>query len=247
MSYHFVSCTSSPVEGGGILGSLLLEHVCVGAVELADYPRQILLQRQRDGSLPWFPVWDDVRTFDGRPWRGKVDVVAGGFPCQDISAAGRGAGITGLRSGLWKEFARIIREVAPTYVFVENSPLLRRRGLDVVLGDLSALGFNAEWDVFSAAAVGAPHLRKRLWILGRRANVPHSLCKGQQGLWQECELQSHHPQARRSRWWRTEPRLDRVVYGMARRVDRIAILGNGQVPAVVVQAWRILMSRLLAQ
>ncbi|MGQ9984709.1 DNA cytosine methyltransferase, partial [Pseudomonas aeruginosa] len=81
-------------------------------------------------------MWDDVRTFDGRPWRGLVDVVSGGFPCQDISAAGNGAGIYGERSGLWREMARIVGEVRPRFVFVENSPLLVRRGLAVVLGDL---------------------------------------------------------------------------------------------------------------
>src|SRR5687767_2606601 len=103
--------------GGGILGGLLLGWRTVCAVELAPYARSILLARQRDGHLAPFPVWDDVTTFDGRPWRGHVDVVSGGFPCQDISAAGRGAGITGARSGLWTEFARIIGEVQPRVVF----------------------------------------------------------------------------------------------------------------------------------
>ena len=96
--------------GGGILGGILCGHVPVCAVELEEYPRRVLLQRQRDGILPWFPVWDDIRTFDGNPWRGRVDVVAGGFPCQDISSAGKGAGIDGERSGLWAEMARVIRE-----------------------------------------------------------------------------------------------------------------------------------------
>lgn len=81
--------------GGGILGSELLGFRTVCAVELEPYPASVLLARQNDGLLPPFPVWDDVRTFDGRPWRGLVDVVSGGFPCQDISAAGKGAGIDG--------------------------------------------------------------------------------------------------------------------------------------------------------
>ncbi len=76
--------------GGGILGGILLGHTCVCAVEIEPYCRKVLLQRQRDGILPKFPIWDDVRTFDGKPWRGKVDVVCGGFPCQDISIAGGG-------------------------------------------------------------------------------------------------------------------------------------------------------------
>lgn len=158
--------------GGGILGGMLLGHTCVCAVEIEPYCRKVLLQRQRDGILPKFPIWDDVRTFDGKPWRGKIDVVCGGFPCQDISCAGKGAGIGGARSGLWSEFARIVREVRPRYVFVENSPMLARRGLGRVLGDLSESGYDAEWLVMGADDCGAPHRRKRMWILAhsRRGN-----------------------------------------------------------------------------
>ena len=101
--------------GGGILGGHLLGWRTVCAVEFAAYPRRVLLARQRDGMLPRFPIWDDVRTFDGKPWRGKVDVVSGGFPCTDISAAGKGAGIEGEHSGLWGEMARIIGEVRPRF------------------------------------------------------------------------------------------------------------------------------------
>lgn len=151
--------------GGGILGGMLLGHSCVCAVEIEPYCRKVLLQRQRDGILPKFPIWDDVRTFDGRPWRGKIDVVCGGFPCQDISCAGKGAGIGGARSGLWSEFARIVSEVRPRYVFVENSPMLALRGLGRVLGDLSEIGYDAEWFVMGADDVGAPQIRKRMWIL----------------------------------------------------------------------------------
>lgn len=151
--------------GGGILGGQLLGHTTVCAVEIEPYCREVLLQRQRDGMLPKFPIWDDVRTFDGRPWRGLVDVVCGGFPCQDISCAGKGAGLAGARSGLWSEFARIIGEVRPRYAFVENSPMLTSRGLGRVLGDLSEMGYDAAWCVLGAADVGAPHLRKRIWIL----------------------------------------------------------------------------------
>ncbi|WP_033990214.1 DNA cytosine methyltransferase, partial [Pseudomonas aeruginosa] len=115
--------------GGGILGGHLLGWRTVCAVEFEPYAASVLAARQNDGLLPPFPIWDDVRTFDGRPWRGLVDVVSGGFPCQDISAAGNGAGINGERSGLWREMARIVGEVRPRFVFVENSPLLVRRGL----------------------------------------------------------------------------------------------------------------------
>jgi len=164
--------------GGGILGGHLLGWRTVCAVEWEQYPASVLCARQNDGLLPPFPIWDDVQTFDGHPWRGIVDVISGGFPCQDISAAGRGEGITGSRSSMWKHMARIISEVQPQYVFVENSPMLTIRGLGVVLGDLSKMGFDAEWGVISAADIGAPHLRERIWIVAR--NVANSNCKGEQ-------------------------------------------------------------------
>jgi len=151
--------------GGGILGGHLLGWRTVCAVEIEDYPRRVLLARQRDGILPRFPIWDDIKTFDGNPWRGRVDVVSGGFPCQDISAAGKGAGIRGERSGMWAEMARVVSEVRPRYVFVENSPMLTSRGLGVVLGDLSTMGYDARWGVLGARHVKAPHKRDRIWIV----------------------------------------------------------------------------------
>lgn len=151
--------------GGGILGGHLLGWRTVCAVEYNAYARSVLLARQNDGTLPPFPVWDDVRTFDGKPWRGLVDVVSGGFPCQDISVAGKGAGLDGERSGLWGEQKRIVCEVEPSFVFVENSPALTIRGLGIVLGDLASLGFNAKWGVLSCADVGGVHLRERIWIV----------------------------------------------------------------------------------
>jgi len=152
--------------GGGILGGHLLGWRTVCAVEWEPYPASVLAARQNDGLLPPFPIWDDVRTFDGRPWRGIVDVISGGFPCQDISAAGRGAGIDGESSGMWREMARIVGEVRPRFVLVENSPLLVGRGLARVLGDLAEMGFDARWGVLGAADVGAPHRRERCWIVG---------------------------------------------------------------------------------
>ena len=151
--------------GGGILGGHLLGWRTICAVEWDAYAASVLCARQNDGVLPPFPIWDDVQTFDGRPWRGRVDVISGGFPCQDISAAGKGAGITGDRSGMWFHMARIVGEVRPEYVFVENSPMLTSRGLGTVLGDLAALGYDARWGVLGAADVGAPHQRDRIWIV----------------------------------------------------------------------------------
>ena len=151
--------------GGGVLGGILCGHTTVCAVEIEPYCRKVLLQRQRDGILPRFPIWDDVQTFDGKPWRGHVDIVCGGFPCQDISAAGKGAGIEGSRSSMWKHMARIIGEIRPQYAFVENSPLLVGRGLATVLADLAEMGYDAKWCVLGAVDAGAPHRRDRIWIL----------------------------------------------------------------------------------
>ena len=160
--------------GGGILGGQLLGWRTVCAVEWEPYPASVLCARQNEGLLPHFPIWDDVQTFDGKPWRGIVDVISGGFPCQDISCAGKGAGIEGQKSGMWKEFARIISEVRPQYVFVENSPMLTSRGLGTVLGDLAEMGFDAEWGVLSAADVGANHKRERIWVLAYSSNGEHT-------------------------------------------------------------------------
>ena len=155
--------------GGGILGGHLLGWTTVAACEIEEYPRAVLLQRQLDGLLPRFPIWDDISTFDGKQFRGKIDIITGGFPCQDISAAGKGAGITGERSGLWGEMARIIGEVRPRFAFMENSPMLTSRGLGTVLGDLAEMGYDARWCVLGADDAGAPHRRKRIWILGYTA------------------------------------------------------------------------------
>jgi len=159
--------------GGGILGGYLLGWRTVCAVERDAYAAQVLAQRQNDGILRTFPIWSDVTTFDGRPWHGIVNVISGGFPCQDISVAGKGAGITGNRSGLWKQFDRIIGEVEPEFVYVENSPAITIRGLGVVLGDLAARGYDAEWRVLSCADVGGVHLRERAWIVATNSKIMH--------------------------------------------------------------------------
>ena len=173
--------------GGGILGGHLLGWRTVCAVEWEPYPASVLCARQNDGLLPPFPIWDDVQTFDGHPWRGVVDVISGGFPCQDISAAGKGAGIDGERSGMWGQMARIIHEVRPRFVFVENSPMLTSRGLGRVLGDLASMGFDARWGVLGAADIGANHQRDRIWIVAKwRGQLPHA-------------------QHNRVRWWEQQP------------------------------------------
>ena len=178
--------------GGGILGGKLCGFDCIGAVEIEKYPREILLQRQRDGILPEFPIWDDVTTFriDNPECNEYIKrlaelenlIITGGFPCQDISTAGKGAGIAeGTRSGLWGEMARIIGEIRPASVLVENSPALTIRGIDRVLGDLAQMGYDAQWGVLGANDVGAPHKRARIWIVSNpsesRLQRNHKQCK----------------------------------------------------------------------
>ena len=175
--------------GGGILGGKLLGWRTVCAVEWEKYPACVLAARQNDGLLESFPIWDDVQTFDGKPWRGIVDVISGGFPCQDISQAGKGAGIDGERSGMWSQMARIISEVRPRYTFIENSPMLTSRGLERVLADLASMGFNAEWGVLGADDVGAPHLRKRIWIVGKDTKQSQFFS---------------HTEHDRNRWWQQQ-------------------------------------------
>lgn len=153
--------------GGGLLGGLLLGWRTVCAVELDRFCRDVLVARQNDGILEPFPIWDDVRTFDGRQWAGCCDVLCGGFPCQNVSPLGDRTGIRGSKSCLWCEFARIAGEVRPEWVFAENSSDLIKLGLDVVLQDLDALGYDAEWECLSAAELGAPHIRDRVWVLAK--------------------------------------------------------------------------------
>lgn len=157
--------------GGGLLASRLLGWRTVCAVERDEYRRNVILARQRDGHLEPFPVWDDVRTFGGRPWRGLADVVSGGFPCQPFSAAGRRRGADDPRN-MWPDTIRIIRDVRPRYAFLENVPaLLTNRYFGRILGDLAESGYDAVWDCIPACSVGAPHRRDRLWILAYPATV----------------------------------------------------------------------------
>ena len=229
--------------GGGILGGKLLGWRTVCAVEWEAYPASVLCARQNDGLLPPFPIWDDVQTFDGHPWRGIVDVISGGFPCQDISAAGKGAGIDGERSGMWREMARIIREVRPRFVFVENSPMLTSRGLGRVLGDLASMGFDARWGVLGAADVGASHQRDRIWI------VANSLRQGRQRSQVARSTKESKPWCDKqfARLLKDSAKLaiptssGRGIHdGVAAKVDRLKAIGNGQVPLCAATAWRIL-------
>ncbi len=145
--------------GGMDLGLERAGMRCAWQVEIDEYARRVLAMHWPDTAR-----FADVRAVGAAELQ-RVDCIAGGFPCQDISNAGKRAGIDGERSGLWAEFARIIREVRPRYVLVENVAALLGRGLERVLGDLAASGFDAEWDCIPAAALGAPHRRDRLFLV----------------------------------------------------------------------------------
>jgi DNA (cytosine-5)-methyltransferase 1 len=148
----------------------------VAFCEVAEFPRRVLAKH-----WPGVPIYDDVCALSANRLRAdgvSVDVICGGFPCQDLSVAGRGAGLAGERSGLWREYARLVGELRPRYVIVENVAALLGRGLGDVLGDLAALGYDAEWHCISASAVGAPHRRDRVWIVAN----PNSLNGDQRRL-----------------------------------------------------------------
>ena len=267
--------------GGGLLASELLGWRTVCAVEVNDYARSVLLARQRDGILRPFPVWDDVTTFDARPWRGVVDVVSGGFPCVDVSVAramwGR-TGIGGDKSGLWYEYLRIVDECQPGYVWGENSPALKDQGLCTIVRALAQRGYVSRWATVGASEVGLRHARKRLWFVATHADrqgleghtrddgrsqgrqdqkrppadapvfacpfcgyrmenddafgCPNCLGEGLDGDDQGTEVQ---------------PGITGMDHGVAHRMDRLVAIGNGQVPAVAVRAWRMLTDKFSSQ
>lgn len=238
--------------GGIDLGLERAGMQCVWQVEIDDYARQVLAKR-----WPNVQRWDDVKTF---PPEGEwgCDLIAGGFPCQDISNAGPRTGIDGNRSGLWSEFARIIRLLRPRCVLVENVAALLGRGIGRVVGDLAECGYDAEWDCLPAVAFGAPHIRNRVFIMayaslnGRKPRRARNATKKSE--WRELDRSDisenvHDTYRRRYRtsqetifagrggielsdWWAIEPELGRVVNGTPHRVDRLRGLGNAVVPQV---------------
>jgi DNA (cytosine-5)-methyltransferase 1 len=210
--------------GGGLLASDLLGWRTICAVEWEPYPASVLCARQNDGILPPFPIWDDVQTFDGRAWRGVVDVVSGGFPCQAFSTAARGGNIA--EKNMWPSMRRIVREVQPRYVFAEN---VTEYAIEQAARDLLEDGYNSKYIKLSAADMGADHIRDRFWLLAytdmhsqfcstfnAKAPVMSQLCNGV---------------------WQTIPDQFRTFDGVAGRVDRLKAIGNGQVPLVATVAF----------
>jgi len=242
--------------GGFDLGLERAGMRCEWQVEIDPYARAVLAKHWPDVRRH-----EDVRTFPPPEGEWGVDVICGGFPCQDISVAGKGAGLAGARSGLWYEYARIIGELRPRYVIVENVAALLARGMGTVLGDLSTLGYDAEWHVIPASAVGAPHRRERVWIVawdavgwrGARVGsvraIQEGSCSDTDRVRADVSDADHESEpgspvddgsrscvqelARGNEWWRFEPDVGRVAHGVPARVDRLRCLGNAVVPQIV--------------
>lgn len=231
----------------------------VGYVEQNEFRQRVLRQRINDGILHNAPIFCDINTFLGdgyaEAYSGMVDILTAGFPCQAFSQAA--AGRNDPSKNLWPQTAEVIRVVRPRYVLLENSPRLASRGyLGTVLRDLAVFRFDAWWDVFSAAEVGADHIRQRWWLVGHAhgdcestgaehdeaPRMPSTVADAAGGRPLCSEWSNGVSQAvERSRGpWSLQPGMDRVANGLPDQLDRLAALGDAQVPAVVVRAWQSL-------
>lgn len=219
--------------GGFDLGFERAGMVCKWQVEIDEYAQRVLAKH-----WPNVRRWDDVRTWP-QPDTERVDVICGGFPCQDISSAGKKAGIGGERSGLFFDLMRVVCEMGPRFVVLENVSALLHRGMDAVLGELAERGFDAEWFVLPAAAVGARQLRERVFVIAVAAQMDDSHCVESRPVQDEAD--GHF-----RRWlsidrgrsfidggpWAREPGMARVADGVPNRLDRCRGLGNAVVPQV---------------
>ena len=215
--------------GGIDLGLQRAGMQCCWQIEISPFCTKVLTRH-----WPKVKRYGDICEVHGHELE-PVDLVCGGSPCEDISlASGTGVGIVGARSGLWSEFARILGEVRPRFALVENVPALRSRGLALVLQDLRALGFDAEWHCVPASAFGAPHRRDRLFIVAypestsRRPIIrgqAFSDVDGKPLVWAPISREKRHA-------WAIEPGMVRMVYGVPNRVDRVATLGRAVVPQI---------------
>lgn len=209
----------------------------IGFSEINTYASSILKQHWPD-----VPNLGDIRSVRGI----KCDLITGGFPCQDISRAGKRAGITGAESGLWREMLRIINESRPRWVLGENVARLTSDGLVTVLQDFYQIGYDAEWHCVPATAVGAPHERDRVWIVAYPMQPGEAgRWAGRIGRWSYCQGEARQDgrngdaQADVQLW--AEPNVDRVAHGIPNGVDRINALGNAIVPQVAAEILRCMM------
>ena len=214
----------------------IIGHTPVIAVEQEKYCCAVLRERAAEGWFPGLEVWEgDVREFDPSKYAGRVDCIHAGFPCQDLSCAGKGAGLDGARSGLFFEVIRISSVVRPRYVFLENVPAILIRGLGRVLGSLVEIGYDCRWTILSAAEVGANHMRKRWWCLATDSDRSMRQKQRRSGATAE-----EYSAVGCGGWWSVEPAVCRVANGVPGRVDRVKGLGNAQVPLQSATAWVML-------
>lgn len=230
--------------GGGLLADLILGHEPVCAVEWDAYCCEVLRERRDDGWFPGLEVYEgDVREFDPRKWKGQVDCVAAGWPCNGVSVAGPRTGMRHPDTGLWSEVSRVVEVVRPTWVFLENGPRLVHDGLKRVIGDLTELRYSVRWLRLSAGALGAPHARLRWWGLAQAAdsdsNPVWNLCR-----WRSWAGGQDPAELIRNRtvldWWSAEPAICGVDAGNPCWVDGHRALGGMQVPLQAAAAWVML-------
>jgi len=217
----------------------------VAFCEIDPFCRRVLAKQ-----WPEVPIYHDVQELTRRILRTDgvraIDVIVGGFPCQDISAAGSGAGIDGKHSGLWTHYARLIKEIGPTFVIIENSPCLRCRGLGEILNNLWTFGYDAEWHVIPASAVGAWHKRERIWVIA----YPQGYRRGSWGArgLVDCaprlpdEACGNNGQSNGKAEWTAEPPLLGAHDDVPYRLDRVRVLGNALVPAIPKHIGRAILA-----
>ena len=190
---------------------------------------------------PKVPIYDDVKTITAARLAADgitIDAICGGFPCQDISEAGKKAGLAGHRSGLWFEYARLIGELQPRYVIVENVSELLVRGFDEVLGTLATLRYDAEWHCIQASDIGAPHIRDRVFIIAYPSSVGQPSEEGEKqrartkGLFDRRRFFKRKIKPNVEKWRPAEPYIHRVAYGVSDRTHRLRALGNAVVPQI---------------
>jgi len=216
----------------------------VAYCEQDRYCQAVLLSKMQDGALPNAGVWDDVRTLDAEELPSRIDIIYGGFPCQDISSAGYGVGLGGERSGLFFHIARLVKETNPRFVFLENVPAIRTRGLNSVVQTFTELGYDCRWTVVSAAEVGAPHLRKRWFMLAHSASARLERPRVDGNVNSPIQ-QKRKPSAYASScgkiWGQSFEQSLRVDDGLPNWVDRIKGLGNAVVPLQAKTAFERLL------
>jgi DNA (cytosine-5)-methyltransferase 1 len=229
----------------GIGGFSLAAH-WMGWETVAFVEKEPFCQKVLAKNFPGVPIYDDVRTFPGESFRGRCDIITGGFPCQDISIAGKHTGIAGERSALWSELCRIIGEVRPRYAIVENVGALLGRGMWKVLGDLSAIGYDAEWDTFYGYQVGLPHSRRRVFIVAYPSNVGRKrrVNGTSTGLAKWRFLQAFSASGNAAEFkerFICETRsveFVRKANGVPGRVDRVFAIGNAIVPQIAYEIFK---------